>query len=390
MPLSNTNHWWRIASFAGLLAASLWSTPAMAQTYPANGYATASTGWNSGWNSPTWPETTTSNKSWTLGVTGKNTDVGLALDSVSPNSAAARAGLSAGDIVVCVNGVQVGIVGSKIFDIAQILNQHADSLGNVRLLVMYRRTGQLGTVPIKLDDQQAGLTGTLTVQGGSVPANAVITVQIVNVTRPYFVIHNGQQTLRSTGFSQGSIPFTINYDPSYISESDRYSVRAFITYNNTTIFETVQPTYVLTQGNPKSVQLALTPKSTISTISTAQPNPNVVAANYVGYDNISTQVTAAYQKYLGRNPTSMELAAWNSVPDPDYRMGRLPIELMATQEYFDRCGNNNVAWLERAFTEMIGHVPSTYEQEQWMARYAEVHYSRTEVLNQMAIVAGRT
>ncbi|TWU10034.1 hypothetical protein Poly21_53670 [Allorhodopirellula heiligendammensis] len=86
----------------------------------------------------------------------------------------------------------------------------------------------------------------------------------------------------------------------------------------------------------------------------------------------------------------MEIAAWQAVPDPDFRLRRLPIELMATQEYFDRCGNNNVAWLERVFTEVIGHVPSAYEQEQWMARYAEVRYSRTEVLNQMSIVAGRS
>lgn len=105
-----------------------------------------------------------------------------------------------------------------------------------------------------------------------------------------------------------------------------------------------------------------------------QPAVNVMAVSYAGYDNISAQVTSSYQNYLGRNSMSMEIAAWHSVPDSKYRIGRLPAELMATQEYFDRCGNNNVAWLESVFWEVIGHVPSSYEQSLWVGRFAEVHF----------------
>ncbi|WP_197231913.1 YbaY family lipoprotein [Novipirellula artificiosorum] len=385
----------RLACLFAILALPMFSANTPAQGLPNSSYVAASSGWsggwNGGWNSDRnnfgWSGASNSSKAWQLGVTGKNTEIGVVIESVAPNSAAARSGLTAGDLVVCVNGDQVGLVGSKIFDIAPLLNQHADTVGNVRLLVQYRRTGQLRTIPVQLSAEQGGLSGNLIVQNGSVPPNSVVTIQLVNETRPHFVVRNGEQAFRSSAISQGSIPFTINFDPNYIAASDRYSLRAFITYNNNTIYETAQPTYVLTQGNPTTAQLVLTPKSFSFS---GQPAGGVVTASYVGYDNISAQVTSAYQKYLGRNPTPMEIAAWHSVPDPEYRMSRLPNELMATQEYFDRCGHNNVAWLERVFSEVIGHVPTAYEQQQWMARYAEVRYSRTEVLNQMSMVARRS
>lgn len=349
-----------------------------------NGNGWGGGGWNGGWGDAGWPGATASRNSWQLGVTGKNMDVGVMIESIAPGSAASRRGLSVGDVIVCVDGDQVGVVGSKIYDMTEELNKHADANGGVTLLVQYRRNGQLRNLPIQLDSNQAGLTGTLVVQNGMVPANSIVTVQLQNETRPYFAIRNGQQTFRATAGTQNAIPFSINFDPSYISPGDRYLVRAFVTYNGNTIYETTQPTYVLTQGNPRTAQLMLSARS--MTFAGQQGNP-VQAVSYGGYDNISTQVTAAYQRYLGRNPTSLEIAAWHSVPDPEYRIGRLPSELMATQEYFDRTGNNNVAWLERVFTEIIGHVPSSYEQQLWMGRFAEVRYSRTEVIKQMNMVS---
>jgi uncharacterized lipoprotein YbaY len=272
------------------------------------------------------------------------------------------------------------------FDIAEEINNHADSSGRVQMVVLYRRSGQLRSVTAQLGNRQGALSGTLIVRNGSIPPNSIVTVQLENATRPYFAVRNGQHTFRAPSYSQGSLPFRIDYDPRYVSGTDRYVVRAYVTYNGNTIYETAQPTSVLTQGNPSTAQLVLTPKSFPFA---GQPAGGVVTASYGSYDNITSRVTQAYQRYLGRSPTTMEIAAWHSVPDPEYRMNRLSIDLLATQEYFDRCGNNNVAWIERTFTEVIGHVPSSYEQQQWMARFAEVRYSRTEVLNQMALVAGR-
>lgn len=86
-------------------------------------------------------------------------------------------------------------------------------------------------------------------------------------------------------------------------------------------------------------------------------------------------------------PSSLELAAWHQVPDVEFRLSRLPQELMASQEYFDRVGDNNSVWIRQVFGEVIGHTPTALEFDQWMRRFADVRYSRMEVLKQMQSVA---
>ena len=59
---------------------------------------------------------------------------------------------------------------------------------------------------------------------------------------------------------------------------------------------------------------------------------------------------------------------------------------MASQEYFDRVGDNNSVWIRKVFGEVIGRTPSALEFDQWMRRFADVRYSRMEVLKQMKSV----
>ena len=61
----------------------------------------------------------------------------------------------------------------------------------------------------------------------------------------------------------------------------------------------------------------------------------------------------------------------------------MPLELMAAQEYFDLAGNNNLVWLEKVFQEIVKKRPSQIELDQWMRRYADLRYSRTELLRQL-------
>ncbi len=110
---------------------------------------------------------------------------------------------------------------------------------------------------------------------------------------------------------------------------------------------------------------------------------------YPGYDAITQQIVAMYQRYLGRSPSTVELAAWTQFPDVEYRLANAPLELMAAQEYFDRVGNNNTVWLRAVFGEILGRAPTPIEEEQWMRRYAQVGYSRMEVLRQLKQVTGR-
>ncbi len=280
------------------------------------------TGWNnSAWNGAGWNNPGgTSAKTWVLGVNGNNTDVGVGITSVSPNSAGARAGLMPGDLIICVNGDQVGLVGSKVFDISEELNHHADSSGRVRLTVQQRTSPQVRVLTVQLDDRQAGLTGSLVIPSSGIPPNSVITVQLENVTRPYYVVRNGQQSFPAPSYAQGRIPFSIDFDPAYIFPTDTYRVRASVISNGATILDTAQPPLVLTQGRPSSAELILTP---VSFAFSNAPGGSSVTAGYASYDAATQQITAAYQRYLGRAP-----------PQPNWRPGSsFPIPRCAHRPY---------------------------------------------------------
>jgi uncharacterized lipoprotein YbaY len=346
-------------------------------------------GWGSGWDSSRWCGTN-SGAQWTLGVNGTNTQTGVFVNQVSPNTAAARAGINPRDNVLCVAGKQVGQVGGKIFDLAEELNRNADSSGRVPMLVQDSRTLQLRPLVVQLDSQQGGLSGTLAVRSGQLPPDALITVQLENISRPHYEVRNGTTSFRAPSYSTAEIPFSLNFDPNYIFPSDTYRIRALATSGGRTILDTAQTQYVLTQGNPNTVRLTLTPVSySPAGDLVGSGSGSVVTASYANYDAIGYRVTKAYQQYLGRLPSAIELAAWHQLPDIEYRLGRLPLELMGCQEYYDMVGNNNVVWLSKVFTEVIGRAPSAAEQDQWMRRFAELGYSRTELLNQLKSVAGR-
>lgn len=343
---------------------------------------TSNYSWDGGWNSGDWLGSSGVDRGWKLGVTGDNSDAGVVVRRVEPNSAAARANISPGDSIVCVAGDQVGRVGGKIFDLSEEIDHHADSRGQVLMLINYRRRGQLRAVNMQLQDQRAGLSGSIAINGGRLPSDAVVTVRLENLSRPYYVVRNGEYSFRLANFGVGDIPFELNYDPQYISATDNYRVRAFVTSSGRTIYDTIRPPLVLTNGNPNNVRLTLNPTS-YSPANSGQ----VVNVGYTPIDVHAQDITAAYQRYLGRAPTSMEMAAWHHTPDLSLRAQRLPLELMATQEYFNRAGGNNTLWLQRAFIEIVGHAPTSTETDLWMRRFAELRYSRSVLLSQLDMQA---
>lgn len=360
-----------------IYAQDFWSNPQGSSAASSWGLGSGAS-WNSNWYQPSG-----SSKQWKLGINGTNTEAGVSVDQVTANSSAARAGINPRDRIVCVAGSQVGKVSGRIFEISEALNRNADSTGRVSMLVQDGRSLQLRAVLVQLEDQQSGLSGTLSVRGGTIPPNSLVTVQLENVSRPLFQIRNGEYSFRIPNYSTGELSFTLNFDPSYIFSSDSYRVRAYITSNGRTLFDTDQPPYVLTNGNPNSVRLLLSPVSYSAANGAAGTGNVVVAAGYMNYDSIRQQVTAAYQRYLGRPPSSIELAAWQQLPDIQYRLSTLPLELMGTQEYFDRAGDNNAIWVEKVFREIVGREPTATELDQWMRRFADLRYSRMELLRQL-------
>ena len=188
------------------------------------------------------------------------------------------------------------------------------------MLMLDRRLGQLKPLTVQLGNQVEGLSGTLTINGGGrLPMDAVVSIRLENQSRPQYQVRNGETSFRLDSFGAGTIPFRLNFDPSYISNSDIYFLRAMITSGGRTIYQTQRPTYVLTQGNPTNVELALTPSSY------SPGGGNFIQAGYIPSNIYRQKITAAYQRYLRRSPTAMELAqarraAQARVSGPDRRL----------------------------------------------------------------------
>jgi putative lipoprotein len=112
----------------------------------------------------------------------------------------------------------------------------------------------------KLDEAQnaATITGTVTyLQRMALPTNAVILVQLLDVSladAPSKVV--AEQSI-SLGQRQVPIPFTLNYDASKIDEKHSYSLSAKITVDGVLRFTSDQSYPVLTRGTPSKADIVL-------------------------------------------------------------------------------------------------------------------------------------
>lgn len=329
---------------------------------------------------------------WKLGVTADNTETGVVVRQVTQGSSANRARLEVGDVIIAVGGYQVGLIDGGLFDLGEELRRRADNQGNVTLLVQDHRNGRLASVRVQLDENQSTLRGEVVYRERmALPNDALVSVVLENLTRPFYTVRNGQVVLRAA--NQSVIPFEMQYDPTYIQPQDIYQVRATITSGGRTILDTRQPPRVLTQGNPSQVQLVLsptvqTPTFPANTTLTATGSP-VVTAGYPNMNLVQDQLTQFYRQFLGRDPWPSEVAVWNLTPATANRMSTLPIEIMGSQEYFDRVGNNNESWFAQVFQNIVGKAPTTQELTLWMQRFRDLRYSRTDLLRQLNGVVRR-
>jgi uncharacterized lipoprotein YbaY len=247
----------------------------------------------------------------------------------------------------------------------------------VRFLLQDGQNGRLATVRVQLDDQSQRLTGRL-VLNQPLPPDASVTVQIENLTRPQWGVRNGTQVFLAT--NQREIPFQIAYDPQYIFSQDIYQVRAFVSAGGRNVFYTPRPARVLTQGNPNQVSMALEPVTALA----AYSESSGTVTGYSNYNDLDDEVKRIYQRYLGRLPSATEMAAARILGnDARTLQERLPLKLMASQDYFDLARNDNNFWLSNVFGVIVGREASAAEIEQWRVRFAQLNGSRTELLRQL-------
>jgi S1-C subfamily serine protease len=85
-----------------------------------------------------------------LGVRVWYLDTGARVTQVFPNTPAWRIGLEPRDVIVSIDGYQIGHVNRRFYEISAELNARAGRRGWVRLLVQNWRNNQLVNVDVQL------------------------------------------------------------------------------------------------------------------------------------------------------------------------------------------------------------------------------------------------
>jgi putative lipoprotein len=115
------------------------------------------------------------------------------------------------------------------------------------------------TVPNTPIAPLAKVTGTLTAREPlALTADAVVTVQLVDVSRQdVAAVVLAEQIITRPG--QAPIPFELEYDPDSIKLTHRYAVQARIEVGGKLRYRNDTVHFVLTHGNPNTVDLAIVP-----------------------------------------------------------------------------------------------------------------------------------
>ncbi|MHB8969514.1 MAG: YbaY family lipoprotein [Pirellulaceae bacterium] len=202
---------------------------------------------------------------WFLGVEVDYQNFGAVITRVTRQSPARRAGLEPRDVIVTVNGYQIGSVNNRLYPLDRELEVRAGRRGNVRLLVQNQRNGTLSNLDIQLEradrpsdpSREAMLIGTVTSRReGQLPREAVLTVRLVDLTDPRAALNPiTQQTYRDLG--PLPIPFELQYDPGQIAAGRRYVLQASVTVNGLLAFRTRDTYEVFSNNAPRRIDMIL-------------------------------------------------------------------------------------------------------------------------------------
>lgn len=304
-----------------------------------------------------------SNPDWQLGITVDNTTAGVVVRNVQPRSAAERAGLEAGDIILTVGGFQVGYVDNRLFDVGEEIRRRVDTQGSVRMLVQDLRTGKVNLLNVNLQNVSVSVRGDVVWRDfNALPPGATLQVRIDNVTRPYQAVGGG---ILNTFINQGQpVPFELNLDPSYLVAGERYQIQAMIRTGDQVIYSTLAPVLIdPTRGSLSNVRLELSPVGAITAGATTG------GGNYTtAYSTNVNLINSYYQRYLNRTPSQGEMTAWLEYFARGKSEEDLPVTLLSSTEFYERSGSTDARFIDRMFRVVVNRAPSSEETNQWLQK----------------------
>jgi uncharacterized lipoprotein YbaY len=317
-------------------------------------------------------------KQWKLGVVVRNTDLGAIVQTVEPNSAAQAAGIIPGDSIIAVSGTRIGEFDGRVVDIGEEIKRYVDSLGRVPLLIQDSRTRALRSSVVTLTSTATALSGSVSLADrGSLPIGSVLTIQLQNLTRPFYEVAGGKTVLKAEG--TGPFRFDLFIDPRYLTPSDQYQLTAFVSSNNQVVYNLRQPVLVPVQGLNQLYNLALErpytppPASVATTPNNFTPvGGGVVTASLPAAPSLPGQVSTdalnqVFVSLLGRQPSSRELIAWQDYMQQGHTLNDVAAKIMASPQFRERYATDQ-AYVQQVIQTLTGKLATSNDVNYWVGR----------------------
>jgi len=318
--------------------------------------------------SPVAPTLVPTTRPWKLGVVVRNTDIGAIVQSVEPNSPAQAFGIVPGDTIIAVSGTRIGEFDGRVVDIGEEIKRYVDTSGRVPLLIQNSRTLGLKASVVTLSSTATALSGSaLLADQSNLPTGSVLTVQLQNITRPFYEVAGGKAVIKAEG--QGPFRFDLFLDPRYLSPSDQYQLSAFVSWNNQIIYYLRQPLLVPTQGLNQIYNLTMeraatapAPSTTAGVVTSALPATQSLPGQFN-----TDAMSQVFVSLLGRQPTSRELIAWQDYMQQGHTLNEVAAKIMASPQFRERYATDQ-AYVQQVIQTLTGKLPTSNDVAYWVNR----------------------
>jgi uncharacterized lipoprotein YbaY len=316
---------------------------------------------------------------WRLGVYSKDTDTGVRIIQVVQGGAAARAGLEPNDLIISVNGFQVGYVNGVLYDTSSEFERLADQNGWVNMLVLDSRNRQVVNLPVQLDSRLSRITGAITSRDNyQLPNSAVAIVELKEIVRagaPMVTL-----ATRRIVNTQGRypIPFDIDFDPLQVDSRRTYVLSASIVNGAQTVYMLQQPVQVLSPGSSNQANLVLDRVTAYN----GTGNP------YASRDQQIERVVAWFREYLRRDPSAQELLVYRSQFDRGLTMQEVQADVLGHPSVWNQSDRDKVQYVVHLHEMLIGRQPTNDELAYWVQRYDAQQGIRRDLAREFLAATG--
>lgn len=309
-----------------------------------------------------------------LGIYSRNTDTGVLVTSVTPGSVAQQSGIEAQDIIISVNGYQVGLINGRTYDIAEELQRRVDGQGRVLLLVRNYRDGRLINIPVQFYGNVPGMATSVyasanTASRPPVQAGMMLIARVIDTTFPQWQnVSLGETQVPLTG--RWPIDFQVDLDPTQVRPDHRYALDVKVVQRGYTVLQMNSPAAInFANGNPRVAVTLVPPQGPTP----GGPPPGVA-------NRPIDQIGIWYEQLAGRPMTERESLVWQRELSKGKSLDEIYATVLASSEYYDRFRGNMDLYINEIYRTLFGRSATASETAALRSRLSQPAELRIPIL----------